>query len=91
MTDIKLIAIDLDGTLLDSNRELSKQSYQAIQDAKAAGIQVVLCTGRPLRSMNYLLDEIGLKGENDLAITYNGGLIQKTKTGEVVHELTLDR
>lgn len=41
--------------------------------------------------MNYLLDEIGLKGENDLAITYNGGLIQKTKTGEVVHELTLDR
>lgn len=91
MTDIKLIAIDLDGTLLDSNRELSEENYQAIQDAKAAGIQVVLCTGRPLRSMNYLLDEIGLKGENDLAITYNGGLIQKTKTGEVVHELTLDR
>lgn len=91
MTDIKLIAIDLDGTLLDSNRELSEENYQAIQDAKAADIQVVLCTGRPLRSMNYLLDEIGLKGENDLAITYNGGLIQKTKTGEVVHELTLDR
>ena len=91
MTDIKLIAIDLDGTLLDSNRELSEENYQAIQDAKAVGIQVVLCTGRPLRSMNYLLDEIGLKGENDLAITYNGGLIQKTKTGEVVHELTLDR
>ena len=56
MTDIKLIAIDLDGTLLDSNRELSEENYQAIQDAKAAGIQVVLCTGRPLRSMNYLLD-----------------------------------
>lgn len=35
MTDIKLIAIDLDGTLLDSNRELSKQNYQAIQDTRA--------------------------------------------------------
>lgn len=89
--DIKLIAIDIDGTLLDSNRELSEENYQAIQEAKAAGIQVVLCTGRPLRSMNYLLDKVGLKGEQDLAITYNGGLIQKTSTGEVVHEVTLDR
>lgn len=89
--DIKLIAIDLDGTLLDSNRVVSEENYQAIQEAKAAGIQVVLCTGRPLRSMNYLLDEVGLKGESDLAITYNGGLIQKTSTGEVVHEMTLDR
>lgn len=89
--DIKLIAIDLDGTLLDSNRVVSEENYQAIQEAKAAGIQVVLCTGRPLRSMNYLLDEVGLKGDKDLAITYNGGLIQKTSTGEVVHEMTLDR
>ena len=89
--DIKLIAIDLDGTLLDSNRVVSEDNYHAIQEAKAAGIQVVLCTGRPLRSMNYLLDEVGLKGETDLAITYNGGLIQKTSTGEVVHEMTLDR
>ena len=89
--DIKLIAIDLDGTLLNSNRIVSEENFQAIQEAKDAGIQAVLCTGRPLRSMNYLLDEVGLKGDNDLAITYNGGLIQKTSTGEVVHEMTLDR
>lgn len=89
--DIKLIAIDLDGTLLDSNRNLSKENLQAIQEAKAAGVRVVLCTGRPLRSMNYLLDEAGLKEEGDLAITYNGGLIQKTNTGETVHELTFNR
>lgn len=88
---IKLIAIDLDGTLLDSKRNLSKENYQAIQDAKAAGIKVVLCTGRPLRSMNYLLDELHLKDEEDLAITYNGGLIQHTKSGDIVHEFTLDR
>lgn len=88
---IKLIAIDIDGTLLDSNRELSEENYLAIQEAKAAGIQVVLCTGRPLRSMTYLLEKVDLKGEHDLAITYNGGLIQKTSTGEVVHEVTLDR
>lgn len=88
---IKLIAIDLDGTLLDSNRMVSEENFDAIQEAKAAGIKVVLCTGRPLRSMSYLLDEVGLKSEEDLAITYNGGLIQKTNTGEIVHEITLTR
>lgn len=89
--DIKLIAIDLDGTLLDSQRNVSKENYEVIQEAKAAGIQVILCTGRPLRSMNYLLDRLHLKEEGDLAITYNGGLIQATKTGEVVHEKTHSR
>lgn len=89
--DIKLIAIDLDGTLLHSDRTLSDENRQAVQAAKAAGVQVVLCTGRPLRSMHYLLDEIGLRDEEDIAITYNGGLIQKTQTGEIVNEITFNR
>lgn len=89
--DIRLIAIDLDGTLLDSKQEVSKENYEVIQEAKAAGIQIVLCTGRPLRSMNYLLDQLHLKEEGDLAITYNGGLIQATKTGEILYEKTHSR
>ncbi len=89
--DIKLIAIDIDGTLLRSDRTLSKENRLAIQKAKAAGVQVVLCTGRPLRSMDYLIDEIELRDEKDLAITYNGGLIQRTKTGEMVKQMTFNR
>lgn len=89
--DIKLIAIDLDGTLLHSDRTLSDENRQAVQAAKSAGVQVVLCTGRPLRSMHYLLDEIGLRDEEDIAITYNGGLIQKTSNGEIVNEITFNR
>lgn len=89
--DIKLIAIDLDGTLLHSDRTLSDENRQAVQEAKAAGVQVVLCTGRPLRSMHYLLDEIGLRDEGDLAITYNGGLIQRTQDGEIVNQITFNR
>jgi len=89
--DIKLIAIDLDGTLLSSERMLSEANHKAIQEAKKAGVQVVLCTGRPLRSMKYLLDEAGLKEEGDVAITYNGGLIQETQTGEIVSQITFNR
>ncbi len=89
--DIKLVAIDLDGTLLDSNRALSPENKTAIQEAKAAGVKIVLCTGRPLRSMLHLLEEADLLDDEDIVITYNGGLIQKSKTGEVIHELTLNR
>ncbi len=89
--DIKLIAIDLDGTLLRSDRSLSEENRLAIHKAKSAGVQVVLCTGRPLRAMDYLLDEIGLRDKEDLAITYNGGLIQKTQTGEIVKQMTFNR
>ena len=89
--DIKLVAIDLDGTLLNSKQLLSKENKAAIKEAKAAGVQIVLCTGRPLRSMKHLLEEADLLDENDIVITYNGGLIQKAKTGEIINELTLNR
>lgn len=89
--DIKLIAIDLDGTLLDSEGFLSKENKEAIQKAKEKGVRVVLCTGRPLRAMTHLLAEAELMDEEDIAITYNGGLIQKSKTGEVIHEMTHNR
>lgn len=89
--DIKLIAIDLDGTLLHSDRTLSEENRLAIQEAKKAGVKVVLCTGRPLRSMKHLLDEADLLGDEDVAITYNGGLIQKTKSEEIVKQITFNR
>lgn len=89
--DIKLIAIDLDGTLLHSDRSLSEENRLAIKAAKEAGVQVVLCTGRPLRSMQHLLEEADLLDDDDIAITYNGGLIQKTKSGEIINEITFNR
>lgn len=89
--DIQLIAIDLDGTLLDSEQSLPIENKEAIREAKEAGIQVVLCTGRPLRSMQHLLKEADLLDDGDLVITYNGGLIQKAKTGEIIKEMTFNR
>ena len=54
--------------------------------AKENGIKVVLCTGRPIVSIVHLLEELDLMGDDDYAINFNGGLIQKTKHGEIVYE-----
>ncbi|MGZ7222912.1 HAD hydrolase family protein, partial [Streptococcus pyogenes] len=44
---IKLIAIDMDGTLLNSQKEISDLDKKTLQKAAKAGIKIVLCTGRP--------------------------------------------
>ena len=45
--NIKLVALDIDGTLLTSDGQVTPEVFQAIQDAKAQGVHVVLATGRP--------------------------------------------
>lgn len=88
---IKLVAIDLDGTLLNSHKELSEENKQAIRQAKEKGIKVVLCTGRPLKAIIHLLDTLGLREAGDYAVMFNGGLIQHTNTGEMVHQITMSK
>lgn len=88
---IKLIAIDLDGTLLTKDRTISPENKAAIKEAKAQGIKVVLCTGRPLLGMTHFLEELNLREPGDYGITYNGGLVQKTDTGEILSQKTLTR
>ncbi len=55
----KLIAIDLDGTLLDSYGQISVRNKQTIQRALNQGIQVVLTSGRGAMSVQNLAEEIG--------------------------------
>lgn len=49
MTDIRLIATDLDGTLLDPTGRISPTDARAVLDAAEAGVVIVVATGRPLR------------------------------------------
>ncbi|MGK0552136.1 Cof-type HAD-IIB family hydrolase [Enterococcus faecalis] len=83
---IKLIAIDLDGTLLNSQKEISERNRQALLAAKNAGIKVVICTGRPLAAINIYLEQLQLRDAGDYSITFNGGLVQKNDTGEVIEK-----
>lgn len=70
--NIKLIALDMDGTLLDHNHEVSKENHDAIQKAKQAGIHVVISTGRSLSTCQ---DIVTTLGESAYLVTINGGEI----------------
>ena len=51
---IKVIALDLDGTLLTDDKKVTPENKKAIQLAKEQGVKIVLCTGRPLMSIYHL-------------------------------------
>lgn len=80
----KLIAIDMDGTLLKNDRTISEKTIAVIKKASSMGVRIVLATGRPLNGIKPYLKALDLIHENDYAITYNGAVVQNTKTEQVV-------
>lgn len=83
----KLIAIDLDGTLLNAAGELSARTRAAIGALKAQGIKLVLSTGRPPRHVEKLATELDLA---ELVVAYNGAAIVNFKTDETQYRYQLD-
>lgn len=86
---IKLIAIDLDGTLLNGKKVVTEKNKVALQAAKDQGVKIVICTGRPLRAIRPYLKELNLEGPGDYSITFNGGLVQNNDTGAVMEKAAL--
>lgn len=69
---IKLAAMDLDGTLLDSKGQVSKKNKQAILDAQANGVKIVFLTGRSLVGIDRILKEFNFVGTDNYIITSRG-------------------
>lgn len=65
MKKIDLIAIDIDGTLVNSKKEITPAVKKAVLNAKKQGKQIVICTGRPLSGAQRYLDELGLNNQDD--------------------------
>ena len=76
MNKIKLIAIDIDETLLNQKHQIVPSTIDALQKVRDRGGKVVLCSGRPLSGVTPYLKQIGLAGEDQYVITYNGGMIE---------------
>ena len=72
---VKIFFTDMDDTLLNSEKQVTKENMDAISEALAAGHKIVFNTGRPLSGFLPILKELGLDREGCYAIAFNGGLI----------------
>ncbi len=86
MSRYRLIAVDLDDTLLDNQLKISPRVKGLIQELRGRGVVVTLATGRMFRSSRPIALELGL----DLPlITYQGALVKNCFSGEVLLHRTL--
>jgi Cof subfamily protein (haloacid dehalogenase superfamily) len=78
---IRLVAIDLDGTLLNDSKQVSEQTMMAVAGLGERGVRVVIATARPPRSVRQIYHQLGL---DTLQINYNGALIWDEPRGEAM-------
>jgi Cof subfamily protein (haloacid dehalogenase superfamily) len=80
------MAVDIDGTLVDSNGELSNETKKAIALGVEKGLIFTISTGRPIQGVEPLIEQIGL----DLPfITYNGAMVIMGESKKILYQQNL--
>lgn len=85
----KALALDLDGTLTNSSKQLSEENKIAIHKAIDKGVAVILASGRPVLGITHLVKELNLEEKGGYVLAYNGGSIIDCKSGELLYERIL--
>ena len=80
---IRVVGIDLDGTLLDDQKKICRKNIEILQKAKEAGTKIVLCSGRSPEGMQRELTALGLKEEGQYGIGLNGAVIYEAQNGHI--------
>ena len=82
---VKLIAIDVDGTLVNSKKELSTENIEAIKYAVNKGIKVMIASGRPLSGIK----QYEMPFEEDIPfITFNGAMVVRKDSNKILYNKT---
>ena len=82
----KAILLDIDGTLLNSKKELTPRTKDALLKAQAQGCRLVLASGRPVNGLAGLAKDLKMDEYGGLLVAFNGGMVLDAKTGEVLFE-----
>lgn len=87
---VKLIAIDLDGTLLNTHHQISDNIKSVLQQAQKNNIQIILASGRPYSGIQPYLQQLGLDKPGNYYISNNGSVIHDASNGNHLIDFLLD-
>ena len=79
----KLVAIDLDGTMLNHYGEISQKTKEIIKKCIKKGVEIVIASGRPMDSIKTIAEEMGIKG---YFIAGNGALVYDMQKDEIIYK-----
>jgi Cof subfamily protein (haloacid dehalogenase superfamily) len=83
----KLIALDIDGTILTTRHTIAPETREAVQAALARGVRVTLATGRAFPSARFIAAALGLHGTP--LVTHDGAYVADPHTGQVLAEVRI--
>lgn len=86
---IRLILLDIDGTLTNSKKQISPRTKEALLKAQAQGITLALCSGRPDQGLYRWAEELEMTSHGGLFVCYNGGKVINCQTKEVLYNRTI--
>lgn len=81
---MKYVAIDLDGTLLNEQHELSSKTREYLINLQNTGVQLILCSGRSYHGIKPFADLLQIEKHNGYIISYNGGAATNAVTNELL-------
>lgn len=85
----KLIAMDLDGTLVNNDKVITPRTRDALMDAQKQGVRLALASARPSPGLHKERDALRMQEHGGILISYNGGRIVSAETGSVLFESTM--
>lgn len=85
----KVLVLDIDGTLTNSEKEITPATKQGIQLIMERGHKVILASGRPTPGMRRYEEELELKKYGGYLLSFNGGRIIDCRNGEVIYQRIL--
>jgi len=86
----KLLVLDVDGTLLNSQREITKRTIATLRKVQSIGIKVALASGRPTYGILPVAKAIDLDVYDGYIISYNGAQVISAKSGEILFDRSID-
>jgi len=87
----KILFTDLDGTLLNSKKQISNKTYEYLRDFCMAGHYLVLSSGRDINSVGDVKDEIGLDFPGVFLVGYNGGQIFDCGNAKTLYKIPMPK
>lgn len=88
--DIRLIVLDLDGTLTNDEKKITPETKEALMEAQRMGVRLCLASGRPPFGMMPLVEELEMARYGGILMAYNGGYVMDCQSGKVITEVILD-
>ena len=86
----RLVAMDLDGTLTDDRKQITKETLECLKDVQSHGVRLVLASARPSPGLLAESRLLEMPEHEGILMSYNGGRIVEAKTGNVLYETSMN-